>query len=170
MPVLRLSTGNWALPLTASDPRGAPVPIFRPQFRCFIRLPNALLPRDALIDTGAPMTCLPERTWRSLRDGVDFEWLSLPTGPNASGVMAGWQYTFRLARFLVPLALLDYTAEIERPDVIAAFAFGNPPTFAGRPALPPVYVGLWGGLLEGSRLTIGRDPAAGQVTGELEFP
>lgn len=134
MPVLRLTTGNWTGPGTAFAPNGVPVPIFRPQFRCFVRLPNALLPQDALIDTGAPMTCFPERIWSVCRAGVDFEWLTLPPGPVPTGVMAGWRYTFRLARFLAPVTLLDYTTEIDRVGVVAAFAVGNPPVLGFGPS------------------------------------
>lgn len=171
MPVLRLITGNWVNLPTAFDARGIPVPVFRPQFRCLISLPNTLLPQDGVIDTGAPFTCFPEDLWTRFRVGVDFEWLSFPAGTaTPTGTMANWRYTFQFARFLVPLTLLDYTTAIDRPGVIAAFALGNPPAFAGRPGLPPIVVGLWGGVLEGGRLAIDRDPASGQVTGELEFP
>jgi hypothetical protein len=84
--------------------------------------------------------------------------------------MATWQYTFQLVRFLAPVVLMDYVTTVHRPDVIAAFAAGNPRVRPGQQSLPPVYIGLWGGLLEGGRLAIGRDPVGGQVTGELEFP
>src|SRR5687768_14336702 len=115
MPVLRLTTGNWAGPVTAFDPRGVPVPVHRPQFRCFVRLPNAVLPQDGIIDTGAPLTCVPETHWKRLRVGTDFEWLSLPAGaPPLAGTMSNWLYTFRLARFLAPVTLLDYATEVER--------------------------------------------------------
>jgi hypothetical protein len=128
-----------------------------------------MLPQDALIDTGAPLTCFPEKVWSSFLAGTDFEWLSFPAGtPPPIGVMSNWQYTFQLARFLVPLTLLDYVTAVDRPDVIAAFAAGNPQT-TGK-GLPPVIVGLWGGVLEGGRLRIDRNPASGQVTGELDFP
>lgn len=65
---------------------------------------------------------------------------------------------------------MDYSTEVERPNVVAAFAAGNPPAHRTRKALPPVIVGLWGGLLEGSRIAVGRDPTSGHLTGSLEFP
>src|SRR5438067_10910209 len=147
------------------------MPVPRVQLRCLLRVPGTPIPRDAILDTGAPLTCFPERIWQPFREGVDFEWCPFAPGVQPpAGQMAGWRFTFRMARFLVPLALMDYSTEVERPDVFAAFATGDPPAHRATNAPPPVIIGLWGGLLEGSRLAIGRDPATGQVTGALEFP
>src|SRR4051794_40229831 len=116
MPTLRLTTGNWINLPTAFDPRGAPVPVYRPQFRCLVGLPSTLLPQDGVIDTGAPFTSFPEDMWKRFRVGIDFEWLSFPAGiPTPTGTMANWRYAFQFARFLVPLTLLDYTTAIDRP-------------------------------------------------------
>lgn len=83
--------------------------------------------------------------------------------------MAGWQFDFHIARFLVPLALLDsgLTTRVPRAGVVAKFAVGDPP---GWRSLPPVLLGLWGGLLEGGRIGIDRDPHTSRATGELVLP
>ncbi len=168
MPIIQLTAGNWRSPLIVCDPVGNRVPILRPQFRCFVRLPGTVLPQDGIIDTGAPLTCVPKLHWDGLREGTDFEWLSAPPGtPPFTGAMANWSYTFRLARFLAPVVLMDYGMSVDRTEVIAAFAAGNPPVL-GR-ALPPIIIGLWGGLLEGGKIAIERT-ATGQLTGELAFP
>ena len=171
MPVLRLTAGNWGSPIPVITPQGMSLPVYRPQFRCLLGLPSRLTPLDAIIDTGAPLTYFPQSLWSRFRLGIDFELLTYPPGTaTPTGQLLEWQFTFHMARFLTPLALMDYTTAIDRPDVIAAFATGDPPARRPSKAPSPVYIGLWGGLLEGSRLTIGRDPATGQVTGELEFP
>jgi hypothetical protein len=54
--------------------------------------------------------------------------------------------------------------------VIAQFADGKPPARPGVKAVPPIYVGVWGGLLEGGQPRIDRNPATDGVTGELAFP
>jgi hypothetical protein len=140
------------------------------QFRCLVRLPNFLLPQDGIIDTGAPHIIFPRALWTRFRQGIDFEWLPLAPGLNTpSGRVGRWQFTFQMARFFGTLAVMDYTTEIERPEVIAAFADTDPPAAPTRQAPPPIVIGLWGGLLEGGRIGIGRMPN-GQVSGEIEFP
>ena len=66
------------------------------------------------------------------------------------------------------MSLLDYTTSFDRPDVIAQFADNDPPRRGNAP--PSFIVGLWGGVLEGGRIVIDRDPLSGHVTGSLEFP
>ncbi|MBA4065174.1 MAG: hypothetical protein C0501_15955 [Isosphaera sp.] len=167
MPVIRLAV-RYLTDLAPHDPSGNPVPVPRPQLRCLVKLPGALLPQDGVIDTGAPLTTVPEDLWRPLQAGTDYEWLIFPPGtPTPVGVMAHWRYTFRLARFLAPVTLIDYATAVDRPGVVAAFADSNPPA-AGR-GLPPVVVGLWGGLLEGGAVAVDRTPG-GRVAGELRFP
>src|SRR5262249_44715826 len=155
--------------LPVITPAGGTIQVPRPQFRCLLRVPNALFPRDTVIDTGAPVTCFPEAIWSQFREGTDFEWLPFAPGVQPPrGQMINWQFSFQMARFLVSRALVDYTSLIERPEVVAQFATGNPPSAPGQRSLPPIVIGLWGGVLEGGRIVIGRT-ANGQVSGEIEF-
>jgi hypothetical protein len=109
--------------------------------------------------------------WTRLRPGIDFEWLPFAAGFHPPiGRTAGWQFSFEMARFLVPLGLMDYSTRVDRPDVIAQFAANDPPAPPGRKSLPPILLGLWGGALEGGRILVDRDPATGSVRGALEFP
>jgi hypothetical protein len=170
MPTVRLATFALGPALQLTGPTGPPA-VPRVQLRALLRVPEAMFPRDAVIDTGAPFICFPEQVWSSFREGVDFEWCPFdPSFRVPSARLTDWTFDFKIARLLVPLALLDYAAEVERPDVIAAFATGNPPAYATRKSVPPVIVGLWGGLLEGGTIAVGRDPASGHVTGALAFP
>lgn len=169
MPTLRLTTAQWA---NAFDvvATGGPLSVPQVQFRCFVRFPNSLLPKDAVIDTGAPLTFVPEDVWRPLRPGMDYEWLPfVPGAVPPLARLAGWQFAFEMARFLGPVSLLDYATEVPRPGVIAAFATGNPRPQSARQSLPPIVIGLWGGLLEGGSIGISRDPATGRARGELAF-
>ena len=169
MPTIRLSAVQLT-PLPLVLPNGGTRDVPRLRFHCLVRLPQHLLPRDGIIDTGAPHSCFPFSIWNSFRLGTDYEWLPFEPGfvPPA-GQMIGWRYTFRMARFLVPLSLMDYVTEVERPNVIAAFANSDPPAPASRLALPPIVIGLWGGLLEESKFTLTRLPAA-HLAAELELP
>ncbi|HSQ57324.1 MAG TPA: hypothetical protein VLM40_16500 [Gemmata sp.] len=169
MPTIVLSAVHLG-PLPLVLPHGGRFQAPRLRFHCLLRLPEHLLPRDGIVDTGAPLSCFPLSIWTSFRFGTDFEWLPFEAGfTPPTGQMIGWRYTFRIARFLVPLSLMDYATEVDRHNVIAAFADTDPPAPAARLALPPIIIGLWGGLLEGGKLAVSRT-AAGQVAGELDLP
>lgn len=168
VPTIGLSSiSQGALPL--SLPTGGTLRVPRARFHCLARLPRFVMPRDGIIDTGAPLSCFPFSIWDRFQEGTDFEWLPFEPGfQSPISVMAGWRYTFRMARFLVPLTLMDYSTAIDRSGVIAQFADGDPPTRRGQ-SLPLFFIGLWGGLLEGGRIAIGRT-AGGPLVGEVEFP
>ena len=169
VPTIRLATFATGPALQLTGPGGPPA-VPRVQLRALLRVPEAVFPRDAVIDTGAPFTCFPQVPWTGFRQGIDSEWCPFdPAVPPPAARIAEWAFGFRIARFLVPLTLIDYSTEVDRPDVVAAFADGNPPAYRNRSALPPV-VGLWGGLLEGCTIAVGRDPVGGHVTGALAFP
>jgi hypothetical protein len=155
--------------MPVSPAAGGTLHVPRQQLRCLVRLPRFLPPQDGVIDTGAPLTCFPKEVWERFAEGRDYEWLPFEAGfVPPLGQMVGWRYSFRVARFLVPLALTDLSVEVERPDVIAAFADGDPPDRRGQ-AVPLFVVGPWGGLLEGGAIHVARDAATGRVRGELAF-
>lgn len=171
MPLLPLTVGSHGVAITVSDLAGGTIAVPRPQFRCLIELPGYMLPQDAVVDTGAPLIIIPAVIWTRFQAGTDYEILPF-TGPTpAPGRVVGWQFGFRIARFLVPLAVTDtaLSTRVERSGVTAAFAAGDPPAPPGRKALPPVIIGLWGGILEDGRIGIARDPARG-VSGEIQYP
>jgi hypothetical protein len=170
MPTVSLRVASWGAPIPVIGAGGAAIPVDRPRLICLVGLPGHLTPLDAVIDTGSPLTIVPQPVWSLLREGTDFEWLPFAPGtvPPPANIL-GRSFTYQIARFLGPVDLMDYTTLVPRPGVIAQFAAGNPtgsPTRAG--AL--VVIGLWGGVLEGCRIHIGRDPATGRLTGGLEFP
>lgn len=169
MPVVRLAVITVARPSAVILPAGGTLDIPKVQLRCVLDLPGPAGTVNGVIDTGASLTFVPEDVWQKLRPGVDFEWLPFtPGSAPPAGQFVNWSFSFRMARFLAPVAVMDYTTDVERADVIAAFASGNPPV-AGQQT-PSVILGLWGGLLEGSRLHLDRDPATGRVVGELAYP
>lgn len=169
MPVVRLSVATIARPSVVILPGGGTLDVPKFQLRCVLDLPGPAGSVNAVIDTGAPLTFVPEDVWRKLRPGVDFEWLPfVPGSALPTGQFVGWSFSFRMARFLAPVAVMDYSTDVERADVVAAFADGNPPV--GGQQTPSVVVGLWGGLLEGSRLHLDRDPATGRPAGSLVYP
>jgi hypothetical protein len=170
VPTLELAVQSTGPVLPVVPPKGQVFVVPRPQFRCLIRLPQFLMPQDAIIDCGAPLTCIPKALWDRFLEGRDFEWLPFIYGTQPpTGRIGRWVFGFQMARFRVPLALMDYRTQIDRFEVIAQFADSDPPSDPRKKAPPPVIIGLWGGLLEGGTLSIARSPT-GQVTGELTFP
>jgi hypothetical protein len=171
MPRLPLTTYQTAPPMPVGDAAGRRLLIPRLQFRCLIRLPNSLLPRDGIIDVGSPLSWFPEDVWKHFRPGTDFEELPFELGYTPPrGQTAGWVFTFRMVRMLHAVVLFDLgsSTELVRDGVIVQLADGNPPASApNRPAR--VVIGLWGGVLEGTSLRIGTDPATGHAIGSLEW-
>jgi hypothetical protein len=170
MPTLQLRVNNWNSPIPVVDPGGAVIPIELPRLICSVGLPGLLIPRNGIIDVGSPLTIVPQDIWTGLREGTDFEWLPFAPGtvPPPATIL-GRTFTYRIARFLGPVDLMDPATLIARPNVIAQFASGNP---ASKPTqvAPLIVIGLSGGVLEGGRLHIDRDPTTGRLTGELAFP
>jgi hypothetical protein len=168
VPTLRLSVTNQGM-LPLALPAGGTLQVPRIRFHCLARLPQFTMPRDGIIDTGAPLSCFPFSLWGRFHLGTDYEWLPFEPGFTPPvGQMVGWRYTFRMARFLVPIGLMDLTTEATRSEVIAQFADNDPPARAGR-SLPQFVIGLWGGLLEGGKVAVVRTPA-GHFEGNLELP
>jgi hypothetical protein len=169
MPRIKLTTyfPNLPMPVVSAT---TTLLIPRPQLRCLVRLPNTLMPRDGIIDTGSPLTWFPEAVWSRLQEGIDYEWLDFPPGYSPPRVQtAGWTFNFRIARMLQPFSLFDNQNELVRDYAIVQFAEGNPPMPPGSKQPPRVVIGLWGGVLEGTSLHTTRDSSTGHVVGVLEW-
>lgn len=169
MPSIRLKTHTAGVSLPVAGAAGpSVVPLF--QFRVLTRLSSLPATYDGIIDTGSPLTWLPEAIWSRLHPGTDYEWVPFATGYHPPVTRtAGWEFQFRLARLLIPLTLLDNSTTYDRFGVVAQFAEGDPPAYLTSNRPPRFVLGLWGGVLEGSSLRIDPDPATGSVAGWLEF-
>lgn len=172
MPTLALTSARLGPAISTRDASGATVSIAPTRLYALLEVPGLLLPRDAIVDSGSPLTVFPEAIWSLCQPGRDFELLPFVGRPPQPARVLGWSFTFRIARFLRPLAFVDANlgTRVERPGAVVQFADGNPPIRPGARGLPPIIVGLWGGLLEGGRMGIERNPLAGGVRGEIAFP
>ena len=63
MPTIRLSASHLGPALAVALPSGGALDVPRTRFRCLVRVPHFLMPLDAVIDTGAPLTCFPRTVW-----------------------------------------------------------------------------------------------------------
>ena len=170
MPRIRLASHAPHLPMPVEEPTGTRLLVPRLQLLCWVRLPNLLMPLDGILDTGSPFSWFPEAVWSRLRPGVDFEELQFEAGyapPRA--LAAGWSFTFRIARMLQPVVLMDTSTELERNGAIVQFADGNPPVPTGSKKPPRVVLGMWGGALEGLNLRMATDTVTGHTLGALEW-
>jgi hypothetical protein len=170
MPQIRLTSHTPFAPIPVDEPAGPRLLLPRIQLLCLVRLPNTLMPRDGIIDTGSPFSWFLEDVWRVFRPGIDFEWLPFEAGYSPPrGQTAGWAFTFRMARMLQPITLMDTVTELERNGVIVQFADGNPPSSLTSKRPPRVVLGLWGGVLEGTSLRMTRDAGTGHPLGSLDW-
>jgi hypothetical protein len=85
------------------------------------------------------------------------------------GQVVGWTFRFRFARLLSPITLHDGVTELHRQEVIVQMAEGNPPGMTRGKGPAHFVIGLWGGLLDNTKLAITADPQTGSVAGALEF-
>jgi hypothetical protein len=170
MPRMRLTALGVAAGLPVREPNGAALLLPRVQLRCLLRLPNVLVPRDGIIDTGSPFSWFPEALWSQFRRGTDYEELPFEAGIAVPrGRTAGWNFTFRFVRFLQPIGLHDGSIELVRSNLIAQFADGNPPAFATTNAPAVAVIGLWGGALEGTSVRVETDASTGRLAGAIEW-
>ena len=144
MPTLQLYDEHIGPDIAVHDPAGGALNIPLTRFRCLLEVPGFRLPRDAIIDTGAPLIVFPKKVWSRFQPGVDFDFLPFVGANPSPARVAGWQFNYQFARFRVPLTLLDtgLTTRVPRPNVIAQFADSDP---SGWQSIPPVVIGLWGG-------------------------
>jgi hypothetical protein len=172
MPTLPLTVFQTAAPLRVDEPTGTPLAVPLSQLRCLAQLPGVFLPRDAIIDTGSPLSWMPERVWNRMSEGTDYEVLPWSKGfVPPPGRTAGWNFTYRIARLLRPLTLfvLNANTTLVRDQVVVQLADGNPPAFARSNNPLHMVVGLWGGVLEGTALRVGTAAAGGHTVGALEW-
>jgi hypothetical protein len=170
VPQIQLSTYGAHLALPVRDSLGQPLALPRVQLRCWLRVPGLGGPRDGIIDTGSPYSWLPEPLWQHWRAGTDYEVLPFETGfPVPRGRTAGWSYSFRMARLLVPLDLFDTTTSLRRDRAIVQLVNGVPPTVASGSSPAVAVIGLWGGLLDGLNVRLRLDPITGAPGGALEW-
>lgn len=173
MPVLELfvsppniptlpASGN--LDLSPAVPGLGRVPIRR--LVCSLRVPPIPGAREAILDTGAPLSIFPHRVlsgdynWKA---GRDYDELSVAGGA-PTGQVLGFHYSFRLVRLRVPVVLSGKNLKGDRlriDSLVCQLAKAGGPTF--------ILLGLWGGVFDNRRLVIDRDPAGDELTARLEF-
>ena len=103
---------------------------------------------DAWVDTGAPISSFPQRTWR--RFAHEIEWLGDPAGPPLAATIGGVGYPFRLGRVPVAVVSADMRAVLPAVPVTAMFVFDVD-------KLPAPLVGLTDSVLAGRRLVVEPD-------------
>ncbi|MBX9628626.1 MAG: hypothetical protein K2X82_32815 [Gemmataceae bacterium] len=133
---------------------------------CDLRCPPHPGARQAVLDTGAPLTILPHAVWSGAfnwRAGRDYDELPVAVA-NLHGHVAGRRYTFILARLRVPVELAGRDPRGDRlrlDDLVCQLA---------DPAGPPLtLLGLWGGAFVGRKLAAEADPAGDDLAARLDW-
>jgi len=104
-------------------------------------------PRTAMLDTGAPLTVFPKHHWQGSARQIDR--LPLVGGGTPTGRAGGRRFSYFLGRVWVGAAD-PFGRRLPSVPVLAQFREDDPAP--GEP-LPPILLGLWGGILEGRTLT-----------------
>jgi len=158
VPVIRIPTDNVAegdrlIRYQDEQGRERTVPLLRLQVNVLIGRdptrgsPDERKPRRAILDTGAPLTVFPKHRWQSFADEIVR--LPLVGDQNPIGRAGGRQFSYFLGRVWVG-AVDPFERRLPAVPVLAQFREDDIP--AGEP-LPPILLGLWGGILEGRTLT-----------------
>lgn len=134
---------------------------------CLLRVPTVPGAREAVLDTGAPLTVFPFDVWsREYRwqAGRDYDPLSVA---GVAGVLHGQvlqhRYQCRLARLRVPVELAGRSLNVRlRLDslVVQLTEPGGPPY---------IILGLWGNALDGRTIQIARHPGSDELAAHLRF-
>lgn len=155
-------TGEYRIAPTTREVERVPLR----QLSCLLRVPPIPGAKRAILDTGAPLSHFPHQVWANefnWREGRDFHVLPVAGNPPLVGQTLGFRYSFRLVRLRVPVVLAgrDLTAPRLQVDSLV--------TQLAEPGGPPfILLGLWGGVLDGRRLSFGTATDA-DMTAALEW-
>ena len=170
-------TADGSIPL---DPAPADLPrVLLRRLSCLMRieLPGGVsVVRDAVIDSGAPLTIFPHKIWAAdfgWEAGRDYEELSLAGGGSSAmrGRVMGHEYCYRLAVLRTPVELLgknpsDDRLRLERLVAQLETPAENATTSTG---LPSIVFGLWGNAIEGRTLRVRRLSGSDELLAHLDF-
>jgi hypothetical protein len=158
VPVIRIPTTNVAeggrlIRFRDEQGRERTVPLLRLHLDVLVgrdptrNSPDERRPRRTILDTGAPLTIFPKDLWQSFADEI----VRLPfVGEQGQiGRAGGRQFSYFLGRVWVGVTD-PFDRRLPAVPVLAQFREDAIP--AGEP-LPPILLGLWGGILEGRQLT-----------------
>ncbi len=88
--------------------------IYLPQrrVRAWVRLGREILPREAVVDTGAPASIFSQQVWRTFHANSDIVWIAHPPAEAGRDVLPrievhGGNYPFRLGRIRLVVVDLD---------------------------------------------------------------
>lgn len=122
---------------------------------------------EAIIDPGSPLTLLPYSVWSekfNWQPGIDYDELEVDNADTPlTGKVRGHTFSFKLARLRVPIELIgkDLTGpRIRVESLIVQLLDAGPPY---------ILIGLWGGALEGKRLSFNRLPQSDELAAKLDF-
>jgi hypothetical protein len=113
----------------------------------------------AILDTGAPISIFPKRTWQLF--APDIQRITLVDARALTGAAGGRHYGYFLGRVWVGAVDLS-ERRLPAVSVLAHFREDDIPENEPQ---PPTLLGLWGGILEGRSLT--RWPATDRFDADI---
>jgi hypothetical protein len=135
---------------------------------CNYRVPRVPGAREAILDTGAPLSLIPRWLWRDQfgwREGVHFDVCDFAgLGPFLDAQLLSHVYRCRIVRLKVPVEVAGTDLRGPRftvENMIVQFPETDHPRLT--------VFGLWGGVFEGRRLVVDRPPTADDLTARFEW-
>jgi hypothetical protein len=138
------------------------------RLNCWLRMPPIPGTYGAVVDTGAPLSVFPHKLWSHQfhwHPGRDFEEISTAgVGSALRSQVLGHRYSCRLALLRVPVEPAGLNLKSPRLRVNSLICLLAEP--GGSPA---INLGLWGGVFEGRRLQVQRQPNSDDLAAQLEW-
>ena len=135
---------------------------------CNFRVPPVPGVREAILDTGAPISVFPRSMWRDefrWKEDVEFEVCEVAgVGTVLDATVLGHNYRCRVVRLNVPVEIAGSRLGEDRlvvPRLIAQLPESDGPKQA--------IFGLWGGVFTGCRLTVGASSASEVLDARLDW-
>lgn len=159
---------HGVLPLTTPLTGPPLVHVLNLRLSCNYRIPRVPGVREAILDTGAPLSLIPRWLWRdqfNWREGVHFDVCHfVGLGPWLDAQLLGTSFRCRIVRLKVPVEVAGTNLRGPRfsvENMIAQLPEADAPTFT--------LFGLWGGVFDGRRLVVDRVPTADALTARFEW-
>lgn len=135
------------------DAAGRPARLVLPRLACALRVGPERVKVDAWLDTGSPLTLVPQDSWGCFEPHI--RWTD-PAGGGLATRVAGGSFLGRRGWIEMAVSSADLRAELPPLPVAALFVQDGG-------ALKQALVGLSGGVLAGRRLVVEPDLASARL-------
>ena len=149
--------------VTVDDGANPPITLGQQRLAVWVKLGGENQVRQVIIDTGAPVTFIPNRLWVRYSVAGWIRWRCHPPDSFTRDRLPtfqvlGGRYPYRLGYITVQPVGLTAGVELPAVEILAQFLEDRPIAATDPPELPPLIVlGMEQGILRGRYLVVGQD-------------